>query len=99
MILFLISCAIFQNNIVGSSIKEVIPTTNQGEFFVVTNEIKMTWQGGIYDSQANVLRCFNEIKKESQETFCFSVFDTTDALDMAIEKDGGESEIYHERKR
>lgn len=98
-ILLLTSC--FSTHITGARIQEVIPLESQGEFFVVTQETRADFFGHFYDinSQNDILRCFNSIDKTESETICFSVFDTGDALDMAIKKEDGDIEIRTTTKR
>lgn len=100
----LLGCAttgIFAGNITSARIDEVIPLTSQGEFFVLTTKTRINIFGPYYNgnSQHDILRCFNEVTKTQQETICFSVFDTTDALDMALQKEDSGAEISVVRKR
>ena len=103
-LLLLASCAttgIFYGNVTSARIDEVIPLDSQGEFFVMTTETRINIFGPYYNgnSQRDILRCFNEITKTGNETICFSVFDTYDAIDMAEQKDNSEAEISTSRKR
>lgn len=104
LLLFLLkSC--FSSHITSARIEQVIPLDSQGEFFVVTQEQNKDGFFGFlgwhytYNSQRDILRCFNEITKEDNETICFSVFDTYDAIDMAEQKDNSGAEISVLRKR
>lgn len=98
-ILLLTSC--LSTHITSARIDQVIPLASQGEFFVMTTETRINFFGPYYNgnSQRDILRCFNEITKTGNETICFSVFDTTDALDMALQKEDSGAEISVVRKR
>ena len=92
--LFLTSCL----HVTGSRIDSVMPLASQGEFFVTTTEVRSWWfiHWAPWWETKNVLCCFNELR---QETICFSVFDSYDALDMAIQNENDEFETYRLKKR
>ena len=95
--LLLTSCL----HVTGSRIDSVMPLASQGEFFVTTTEVRSWWfiHWAPWWETKNVLRCFNEVKELRQETICFSVFDSYDALDMAIQNENDEFETYRLKKR